>query len=301
MPHITIARHDGEYTIRTIDLPEAPEAPAAPAENAGNSDALSSEENVLYVEDAVLRAWRRHEDDHAAWGAHWRAIENEQHVQRRIAALRPLEDAEARIRELEEEVLRLSMKAMPPANLATKDGLIDVRHRRNGAVLAHGTTGLLEVMELAARNHQDLDWAALANANLHGARLVDVLLEAADLTNANLSFADLTGANLAGALLARANLGHANLENASLHDANLEAANLAYVNLDNAFLGGARMNGVQMFSAILRGTILRGATLRDATLIDTDFTGADFARADLRGAVGLVATEAQLASMAYRP
>ncbi len=300
MPYITISHHDGEYYVR--DIPEA--------ETARMSDAADPGDDVLYVEDATLRAWRRHEDEHAAWGAHWRAISNEQHAQRRIAALRPLEVAEDRIRALEEEVARAANRARfartaPPTNLtaslATKDGIVNVRHRRTGAVLAHGTAGLFEVIEQAAKDRLDLAWADLANRNLHDAHLADALLGDADLSDANLSFADLTDADLANAVLVRANLGCANLTDADLHDANLDAANLAHANLTNASLIGARVNSVQLIYANLTNANLGGAIIRDAILTGTDFTGANFTGADLRGAVGLVATEAQLASMAYRP
>jgi hypothetical protein len=90
MPHVTIHHHDGEYEVREHAEEEI---------RSNEADGVSSDD-VVYVEDAVLRAWRRHEDEHAAWSAHWRAIDNEQHAQRRLAAVRPLEDAERKISEL---------------------------------------------------------------------------------------------------------------------------------------------------------------------------------------------------------
>ena len=216
MPHITISRHDGEYAVRVVDLPEAG--------TAGMADVADPGEDVLYVEDAVLRAWRRHEDEHAAWGAHWRAVENEQHVQRRMAALRPLEVAEDRIRALEEEEL----VRMRRGARVTSD-VVEIRHRHTKGIMMTGTpgSGAREVVESATLRMVDLAGADLGLTNLSSAHLTWANLPGADLTAANLTYAHLMNAVLRDAVLDYANLAHAGLNEANLMNASLRNANLS--------------------------------------------------------------------------
>jgi uncharacterized protein YjbI with pentapeptide repeats len=126
----------------------------------------------------------------------------------------------------------------------------------------------------------------LRNADLRGAKLIEVGLAGTDLAYADLRGADLAGSDLRDAKLTfarvedaslwKADLGNADLSNANLQRANLNGANAANTLLRNANLEDARLHAVNF-----RNADLSNANLRNADLSDSDLAGAILLRADL--------------------
>lgn len=142
----------------------------------------------------------------------------------------------------------------------------------------------------------DLTRAYLAEAELAGADLRDVVLVDADLgratlTNADLSFADLRDANflaadmagtdLRGAWLDGAVLAHANLRGAELSEASLRGASLEGAHFEGARLVGVDLGETDAGDAVFTGAVLREARLGGARLTDCDLSGADLTDAYL--------------------
>ncbi len=80
---------------------------------------------------------------------------------------------------------------------------------------------------------------SLAELNLSGASLLQVMLTGVNFEQTNLSNAELIGANLAGTNLQKANLTGANLQQANLMGTNLNSANLTNACLFDAILAKA--------------------------------------------------------------
>lgn len=98
-------------------------------------------------------------------------------------------------------------------------------------------------------SNQDLSYANLSGAYLHGA----------DFSGANLRYAYLCGAYLRNADLSRADLSDAhlcgaNLRNADLRGADLCDANLSGTDIRGADIGGADIRGANLSNADLSGT-----------------------------------------------
>ena len=96
-------------------------------------------------------------------------------------------------------------------------------------------------------SNQDLSYADLSCASLHGA----------DFSGANLRYAYLCGAYLRNADLSRADLSDAHLCGANLRNADLRGADLCDANLSGADIRGAD----------IRGADIRGANLSNANLL----------------------------------
>jgi hypothetical protein len=108
----------------------------------------------------------------------------------------------------------------------------------------------------------------------------------ADLTGAWLSKVDLEAANLAWARLGEVNLtraflSEANLTEAFLPRANLTGARLVEANLTRALLVQADLTGTVLVGADLTGAGLGGANLTDALLGEANLTHAYLGEADL--------------------
>lgn len=89
---------DGHYSTRPLTDDEAAQAEAAGC-------------TVAHVEDRVYEAYLRHCEQDGIWQALWRAISNEQYVQRREKELRPLEEADREISRLQAELARAERMA----------------------------------------------------------------------------------------------------------------------------------------------------------------------------------------------
>lgn len=84
---------DGRYSTRPLSDDEA-----TAAETAGC--------DVVYLEDGVYAAYVRDCERDAIWQVFWRSIANEQSMRRREKELMPLEEAERKIRHLEDALAR---------------------------------------------------------------------------------------------------------------------------------------------------------------------------------------------------
>lgn len=93
MPKLHLDWSDGRYSTRPLSDDEA-----TAAETAGC--------DVIYLEDGVYAAYVRDCERDSIWQAFWRAIANEQSLRRREKELLPLEEAERKIRHLEDALAR---------------------------------------------------------------------------------------------------------------------------------------------------------------------------------------------------
>jgi hypothetical protein len=93
MPKLHLDWSDGRYYTRPLNDDEAAKAEAAGCD-------------VVYLEDDVWAAYLRDCKRDAIWQVFWRAISNEQYMQRREKELMPLDDAEREIRRLKDELER---------------------------------------------------------------------------------------------------------------------------------------------------------------------------------------------------
>lgn len=143
-------------------------------------------------------------------------------------------------------------------------------------------------------SNQDLSYADLSDANLHGVDLGGANLIYANLSGTNLSHANLSGADLSGADLRNANLCYANLCfvnlnyaklcNANLSNADLSDADINYANLSDANLNYANLSDADLSDADLRNANLRNANLSYANLSGANLHGAYLGSADFRSA-----------------
>ncbi|MBZ0255044.1 pentapeptide repeat-containing protein [bacterium] len=135
--------------------------------------------------------------------------------------------------------------------------------------------------------------ADLTEANLQDAYLIEANLQGADLYKANLQGADLQGAKLQGADLYKANLQgaylqQANLQGADLTEANLQGAQLRWANLQGADLTEANLQGAELYSSNLDDALLNETKMQDANLIGSSLRRStlrhiDFENMDLTG------------------
>jgi len=127
--------------------------------------------------------------------------------------------------------------------------------------------GMEDKIEAPAKLREAMLNRIPAGAQFAGAKLQEIVLEAADLTEANFTQADLT----------KANLNH---------------AHLAHTCFDRAILQEARAENIFAFRADFRATNLQKTALQGASLAESDFTGAlydpiIFMTADVRNCKGL--------------
>lgn len=106
-----------------------------------------------------------------------------------------------------------------------------------------------------------LDYANLADADLHYADLTNVHLQ-----GANLQRVDLSGTWLVRAVLMKADLRQASLRSVLLCHARLDGTDLRATDLSNADLTAAVVDGARFEMADLRGAVLTGTNLAEATL-----------------------------------
>ena len=135
-------------------------------------------------------------------------------------------------------------------------------------------------------NDESTTLVDLSNAQLKGARLINLNLSHAELIGVNFSNAILTGADFRGA-----NLNRANLAGADIGDANFTRADLSHANLASAstlIRGGYQRPGssvsfdhAQLAGANLDGGEFTAANFESADFFDADLVGADFTSADL--------------------
>lgn len=130
----------------------------------------------------------------------------------------------------------------------------------------------------------------LADEDLRGLDLSDMVLEAADLSGADLTGAKLArtklvDADLTGATLVRVDLTDAELTGASLAESDLTEARLPGADLTGADLTGARMPEANLTGADLTDALLEGAQLQASDLTDAEAGDAVFVEANLSGAV----------------
>ncbi len=153
----------------------------------------------------------------------------------------------------------------------------------NGAKLSEVilTHANLNVVNLsgAILNGANLRYAKLNVARLSGAHLSNADLKGASLNVANLIRADLSRAQMRKTSLIRAELIRANLSRADLHKANLRNADLREASLRQANLREANLS-----LACLKGGFLTGANLESANLANVDLTKSDLSGANLRDA-----------------
>ena len=134
-----------------------------------------------------------------------------------------------------------------------------------------------------------MDGCNLREADLQGAQLYQVGLEAADLTASNLS-----GCTMREAWLLRASLIDAQLQGADLIGTSLQQVTATGANFQNAVLteadllladfSGSDLSGADLSDAKLEATLLTGANLDGtnftrADLLETDFSGTNWWRA----------------------
>lgn len=169
---------------------------------------------------------------------------------------------------------------------------------------------------------EDLSFANLSSANLHGADLAHLILTGADLANAimyeaNLREADLSGADLSDAFFFNANLSDADLNSAILTGADMAnaimwgvksgdisgpplalppdwllidgylvgpGADLIGEDLSGANFSGLKLINTYLLDANLSGANLTGADLSFGDLFNANLAGADFTGADLNTA-----------------
>ncbi len=110
--------------------------------------------------------------------------------------------------------------------------------------------------------------------DLRAVNLVEVEIQAANLSSANLTVTNLSGADLSKAILLRSNLSGSILTYAYLSGANL----------GNAILSNADLSGANLTDTDLSYTDLSQADLCQANPINTDFSNANLSRTLLRGA-----------------
>lgn len=131
--------------------------------------------------------------------------------------------------------------------------------------------------------------ASFRRAALQGARLLQTLLEKADLTRADFEKADLKDADLSDALTAGTNFRQANLDGIGLSGCDLSKCRFEGAFMANARIANACLAGVNLAGRCIAGTTflqsdLSGADLRGAICEMTEFTRARLQGADLRGA-----------------
>lgn len=97
--------------------------------------------------------------------------------------------------------------------------------------------------------HNASPYCSMANADLRGINLADIILYNANFASSNLTDATFTNSNLNCANFTDANLAGADMMNTTLNEASMENAYLA-----NTIFVGASMDGVHMDSAILLNT-----------------------------------------------
>ena len=93
MPKLHLDWSDGRYSTRPLSDDEATAARTAGCD-------------VVYLEDGVYAAYVRDCERDAIWQVFWRSIANEQSMRRREKELMPLEEAERKIRHLEDALAR---------------------------------------------------------------------------------------------------------------------------------------------------------------------------------------------------
>lgn len=118
-------------------------------------------------------------------------------------------------------------------------------------------------------------------ADIAGANLANLYLQAANFANTNLQ-----GANLQGANLQDVDFRGTNLQSANLHDAILQGADLQGANLTNANLNSANLTSANVSSANFSGADLLGSNFRGATLNQAAFQNAKISK-DTLGLGGL--------------
>lgn len=91
MPKIYLDWSDGRYYTRQLTDEEA-------------ADHEAQGLDVVSIEDAIWQAYERDCQRDAIWQAFWRSISNDQYMRRREKELLPLEDAERKIRQLENDL-----------------------------------------------------------------------------------------------------------------------------------------------------------------------------------------------------
>ncbi len=161
-----------------------------------------------------------------------------------------------------------------------------------------------DLCALSLTRSPDLAFVQWDRADLSGAIMHNIALEAADLATVTLAEADLRAGCLRDATILRADLSDANLEGATLEDANaLDTiwlrANLAGADLTRTTLSGANMTDAVLDNATGQGLTVTGAILTGASMVRavlpesswvgalfnaTDMTGAALGRADMRNA-----------------
>lgn len=171
-----------------------------------------------------------------------------------------------------------AMEPRPPSPRGALSPLDLERHRR--WVAAGGTgAGGLEVADLVA------DGLDLTAAELSGAVLLGVRLQAARLTAARLRGARLEGVDLLDAVMARADLGGARLQ-----DCRMDGIAAPLVALEGTALRRCALRGADLERSAWTGAIAVDCTLREASLAEASFTGAVMEGCDLRGAGFAVTT-----------
>jgi hypothetical protein len=127
--------------------------------------------------------------------------------------------------------------------------------------------------------------------NLSGARLIEAVLEAANLDSTNLEGAYLSNASLGNASLKRSKLAGAVARGAAMPNVNFVGSDLSGTDLRNAHLAHAYFGHANLSAADLRESTLWGAdffgarltkaNLRCSDLSGVNFTGADLSDADI--------------------
>jgi uncharacterized protein YjbI with pentapeptide repeats len=140
-----------------------------------------------------------------------------------------------------------------------------------GAAGGHdvGTAADLFGADLAEANLIGTD---LSNVMMYGVELFQAVLSGTDMTGAVLTFADLREANLREADLSPAILSNADLSYANLRGANLSKAYLNNANLSNADLSDANLNGAFGVTGaqLAKARSLEGATMPDGQTLQSD-------------------------------
>lgn len=166
-----------------------------------------------------------------------------------------------------------AMEPPAPAPRGAMSPLDLERHRRWVAAGATGEGGL-DVADLVA------DGLDLTAAELSGAVLRRVRLQAARLTAARLRGARLEGVDLLDAVMDRADLSGARLE-----DCRVDGAAAPLTVLEGTALRRCALRGADLSRSAWSGAVVVGCTLREARLAEASFTGAVMEECDLRGAV----------------
>ncbi|AKB24486.1 pentapeptide repeat protein [Methanosarcina sp. MTP4] len=143
-------------------------------------------------------------------------------------------------------------------------------------------------LKRAELKNVSLDGVKLPLANFTEAKLNEISLECAELSNSKFEDADLTEANLQRSKLESVDfegaiLRFANLTGATLTKANLTCANLNHSKVSNADLSYATMEGIKLIEMTLSGSKLDNVVLINEWLDHVDLKDADLSYSTLCG------------------